>query len=59
MRTMTSEQMREIRDNPVFRRIADLGRPDHAALKKEAGIFARWIARQHEKERAATKAALA
>ena len=38
---------------------AKSGRPDHAALKKEAGIFARWIARQHEKERAATKAALA
>ena len=59
MRTMTSERMREIRDNPIFRRIAELGHPDHTALKREAEIFARWIARQHRKERATPKAAMA
>jgi hypothetical protein len=59
LRTMTSERMCEIRDNPIFRRIAELGRPDHTALKREAESFARWIARQHRKERATPKTALA
>ena len=59
MRTLTSKQLREIRNNPIFRRIAELGRPDHTALKRDAESFAKWIALQHRRERAESKSAMA
>ena len=58
MRIMTSEQLSEIRNSPVFRSLAAKGRPDFSALKKEADSFAKWIARQHKKEREAQLVAL-
>lgn len=59
MRTMTFQQLKDLRENPVLLKIAESGRPDHSELKKEAAIFAKWIAREHAKERGVAKSVFA
>lgn len=59
MRTMSIEQLDELRRHPAYRLIEDARRPDHTALRREAERFARWIARKHDKERRAAGAVTA
>ncbi len=51
MRVFTVEQIDELSKNKVYRTILDAPPPDFTALRKEADVFARWIAREHRKER--------
>ena len=59
MRTISLEQLEEFKKHPAYRVIADARRPDHTALRRDAEQFARWIARQHKKERCTAKVATA
>ncbi len=52
MRYMTKEQLQELERNKVYQMIMNTPPPDHTALRRDAEIFARWIAREHKKERA-------
>lgn len=56
MRAITFEQMNAIQRSETYRLIIDRPKPDHSLLRKEAERFAKWIARQHDKERTAAKA---
>lgn len=56
MRALTFEQMHIIQQSETYRLIVDRPKPDHSLLRKEAERFAKWIARQHDKERASAKA---
>lgn len=56
MRAITFEQMNEIQQSETYRLVVDRPKPDHSLLRKEAERFAKWIARQHDKERASAKA---
>ena len=56
MRAITFEQMNEIQQSETYRLIVDRPKPDHSLLRKEAERFAKWIARQHDKERASVQA---
>jgi hypothetical protein len=51
MRVFTQEQMNEIQNNPAYRLIMNTPPPDMSSLRREAATFARWIAREHRKER--------
>ena len=55
MRTISLEQLEEFKKHPAYRVISDARRPDHTALRRDAEQFARWIARQHKKERRTAK----
>lgn len=59
MRTVTLEQLDELRQYPAYRLLEDTRRPDHTALRRDAERFARWIARKHDKERRAAGAVMA
>ena len=50
MRVFTQEQMNEIQNNQAYRLIMN-SPPDMSNLRREAATFARWIAREHRKER--------
>ena len=56
MRAITFEQMNDIQRSETYRLIVDRPKPDHTLLRKEAERFAKWIARQHDKERASAHA---
>ena len=53
MRVFTKEQYEELQSNKIYRMIMDAPPPDLSFLHREAQVFARWIAREHKKERAA------
>lgn len=55
MRVFTKEQYEELQSNKIYRMIMDAPPPDLSFLYREAETFARWIAREHKKERAATQ----
>ncbi len=59
MRTMSIEQLDELRRYSAYRLIEDTRRPDHTVLRRDAERFARWIARKHDKERRAAGAVTA
>ena len=50
VRMMSRKRMRQLREDALFRAVADAPRPDHSLLKREARRFAEWIARQRAKE---------
>ena len=43
--------MDTLQNNPAYRLIMNRPAPDMSELRKEAETFARWIAREHKKER--------
>ena len=51
MRVFTKEEMDTLQKNPAYRLIMNRPAPDMSELRKEAETFARWIAREHKKER--------
>ncbi len=51
MRVFTKEQYEELQNNKIYRMIMDAPPPDLSFLYREAEAFARWIAREHKKER--------
>ena len=52
MRIITKEMQEAINRNEAYRLIISTPPPDFTALQREADSFARWIAREHSKERA-------
>ena len=52
MRIITKEMQEAIDKNEAYRVIMNTPPPDFTALQREADAFARWIAREHSKERA-------
>ena len=52
MRIITQELREALNKNKAYRLIVNTPPPDFSALRKEADDFARWIAREHKKERA-------
>ena len=52
MRIITQELRETLDKNKTYRLIVNTPPPDFSALRKEADEFARWIAREHKKERA-------
>ena len=59
MRVFTKEQYEALQSNKIYRMIMDAPPPDFTFLYKEAETFARWIAREHRKERMAMQKELA
>lgn len=51
MRVFTKEEMDTLQKNHAYRLIMNRPAPDMSELRKEAETFARWIAREHKKER--------
>ena len=52
MRIITQELREALNKNKAYRLIVNTPPPDFSALRKEADDFARWIAREHKRERA-------
>ena len=52
MRIITDEMQEAINRNEAYRLIMSTPPPDFTALQREADSFAKWIAREHRKERA-------
>lgn len=52
MRVITQELRDALSKNKTYKLIVNTPPPDFSALRKEADEFARWIAREHKKERA-------
>lgn len=52
MRVITPKLREVLNRNKAYRLIVNTPPPDFSALRKEADDFARWIAREHKKERA-------
>lgn len=51
MRVLTKELLAEMEKDEVYHIIMNTPPPDLAVARKDAEIFARWIAREHRKER--------
>lgn len=51
MRIITPECEAAMRENRVFQLLMNTPPPDLSHLRREAEVFARWIAREHKKER--------
>ncbi len=51
MRFFTKELLDEMEKDKVYRVIMDTPPPDLTLARKDAKIFARWIAQEHHKER--------
>ena len=51
MRIITPEYEALLRKNRVYQLIMNTPPPDLSHLRREAEAFARWIAREHKKER--------
>ena len=51
MRFFTKELLDEMKKDKVYRIIMDTPPPDLTLARKDAKIFARWIAQEHHKER--------
>ena len=51
MRTITPEYLEALNKNEVYKYIVNSPRPDHSKLEKESIQFARWLVREHMKER--------
>lgn len=51
MRVLTKELLTEMEKDEVYHIIMNTPPPDLAIARKDAEIFARWIAREHRKER--------
>lgn len=51
MRIITKEMQEAINKNEAYRFIMATPPPDFTVLQREADSFARWIAREHSKER--------
>ena len=52
MRIITQNLREMLNKSKTYKLIANTPPPDFSALRKEADEFARWIAREHKKERA-------
>ena len=52
MRIITQDLRKMLDKSETYRLIVNTPPPDFSALRKEADEFARWIAREHKKERA-------
>ncbi len=57
MRYMTKKQLLELARNKDYQMIMNAPPPDHTALRRDAEAFARWIEREHKKERASLQQA--
>ena len=51
MRFFTKELLDEMKKDKVYRIIMDTPPPDLTLARRNAKIFARWIAQEHHKER--------
>jgi len=52
MRVFTEEQRKMMENSAMFKLLSASRPPDRTKLEKESSTFARWISRQHAKERA-------
>ena len=52
MRIITKELQEAMKKDETYRILMNTPPPDFTALQREADSFARWIAREHSKERA-------
>lgn len=53
MRIVTKEYLEKLKRSEVYQMIVNTPPPDLTKARKDAEIFARWIAREHRKERLA------
>lgn len=55
MRVFSKELLAEMENDKVYHIIMNTPPPDLTLARKDARIFARWIAQEHRKERALLK----
>lgn len=53
MRILTKEYLEELKRSEAYQMIVNTPPPDLSKARRDAEIFARWIAREHKKERLA------
>jgi hypothetical protein len=53
MRILTKEYLEKLKRSEAYQMIVNTPPPDLTKARKDAEIFARWIAREHRKERLA------
>ena len=53
MRILTKEYLEKLKKSEAYQMIVNTPPPDLTKARKDAEIFARWIAREHRKERLA------
>ena len=51
MRILTKEYLEKLRSSEAYQMIVNTPPPDLTKARKDAEIFARWIAHEHRKER--------
>jgi hypothetical protein len=52
MRILTPEYLKELENDEMYNYIVNTPKPDFTQLDKDCKVFAAWLAKEHEKDRA-------